>query len=111
MGLPLHTIAMLGSQIGWLGGVSQRKSGVATMGERDALKQLEGVLELGLRSDLTRFERWHSRVIFRRSGLVSGLVLSARCAQVRRLAGMVLAPAHAPSSGARACRVDLCEHA
>jgi len=99
--LPLHTIAMLGSQIGWLGGVSQRKSGVATMPERDALKQLEGVLELGLRSDLTRFERWHSRVIFRRSGLVSGLVLCARCAQVRRLARHGL--------GAGACAIFRCQ--
>merc|ERR1712037_45906 len=76
-GPPLrHTIAMPDSQIGWRGGQLPRKSGVAIMPERVALQQQEGVLELDLWADLTRFERWHSCVIFR----CSGLALFARCA-------------------------------
>jgi len=54
VGVPLwepplrHTIAMLDSQIGWLGGQYPRKRGVAKMLERGALQQQEGVLKLDL---------------------------------------------------------------
>merc|ERR1712129_272989 len=44
--------------------------GVAIMPERVALQPQEGVLKLDLWADMTRFERWHSRVIFRCLGLV-----------------------------------------
>jgi len=70
-GPPLRrTIAMPDSQIGWRGGQYPRKSGVAIMPERVALQPQEGVLKLDLWADMTRFERWHSRVIFRCLGLV-----------------------------------------
>jgi len=61
-----------------------------------APKQQEGVLEPDLRADLTSFERWHSGVIFR----CSGLVLCAIDDRVKGWHDMVLALAHAPSSGA-----------
>jgi len=41
-----HTIAMLDSQIGWLGGQYPRKRGVAKMLGRGALQQQAGVLRL-----------------------------------------------------------------
>merc|ERR1719336_2906142 len=80
-GPPLRrTIAMPDSQIGWPGGQYRRKSGVAIMPERVALQLQEGVLKLDLEAYMTGFERWHSCVIFR----CSGLVLWPRCARVQR---------------------------
>jgi len=61
-----HTIAMLDSQIGWLGGQYPRKRGVAKMLERGALQQQEDVLELDLLGQLAW--RWRACAIFRRLG-------------------------------------------
>merc|ERR1712154_669441 len=58
-----HTIAMLDSQIGWLGGQWPKKRGVAKMLERAAPQQQEGVLELCIVG-------WRVCAIFRRSGVV-----------------------------------------
>merc|ERR1739842_101712 len=98
VGVPLRvpplrrTIAMPDSQTGWRGGQWPRKNGVAIMPERVALQPQEGVLKLFLWADMTRFERWHSCVIFR----CSGLVLCAQVLGTRGGHGMVLVLAHAP---------------
>merc|ERR1712241_428677 len=64
-----HTIAMLDSQIGWLGGQLPKKRGVAKMLERGAPQQQEGVLELCIVGWLA-LRRWRVCAIFRRSGVV-----------------------------------------
>jgi len=63
------------------------------MPERVALQQQEGVLELDLEADVTGFERWHLRAIFR----CSELVWCVSCAQAPRVAWH--------GSGAGACAI------